>query len=315
MQGMGVDDSMAAQRPYLDGPPCSARRCSTVARANAHDQEPWEFFSAREDPSIPGPSNTPAHEEDTELLYPPRHGLWRFTDTPGLDLQTLCRSSDIQQVYVILFGVGSRDTEGIYSLRAYNEVTGLPQETIIVFESEEDASRSVFSHAHRDRPPGEPGLAAVPSHAHRRRKHEDTPGPQRNLADSHAQPCALPVCPRRYAGLLEATMDHVPAVCSIPPQELLEFCRESGYLCRVEPCGSLLIPPDYNVRITDWERSMRLRYADRARRSRDVEQWGWCSSCSFGSEAGHRSELPCFCTSMSRAAPQHTRHDTSQRPW
>lgn len=45
------------------------------------------------------------------------------------------------QVYVILFGVGERDTEGIYSLRALAEETGLPQDTIIVFESEEDATR------------------------------------------------------------------------------------------------------------------------------------------------------------------------------
>jgi hypothetical protein len=44
------------------------------------------------------------------------------------------------QVYVILFGVGERDTEGIYSLRAFGE-DGLPQETIIVFEAEEDAQR------------------------------------------------------------------------------------------------------------------------------------------------------------------------------
>jgi hypothetical protein len=27
----------------------------------------------------------------------------------------------------------------------------------------------------------------------------------------------------------------------------------------MEPRGSLLIPPDYNVGVTDWERSMRLR--------------------------------------------------------
>eukprot|EP00967_Tisochrysis_lutea_P114523 scaffold182579_cov20-Tisochrysis_lutea.AAC.3 len=44
------------------------------------------------------------------------------------------------QVYVILFGVGERDTEGIYSLRAFGD-DGLPQETIIVFEIEEDAQR------------------------------------------------------------------------------------------------------------------------------------------------------------------------------
>ncbi|GFH22343.1 uncharacterized protein HaLaN_19795, partial [Haematococcus lacustris] len=76
-------------------------------------------------------------------------------------------TTNLEQVYVILFGVGERESEGIYSLRAFGE-EGLPQETIIVFESQEDASR-------------------------------------------------------------------------------------------LEPQGSLLIPPDFNVGVTDWERSMRLR--------------------------------------------------------
>lgn len=65
--------------------------------------------------------------------------------------------------------------------------------------------------------------------------------------------------PNRYAGLLEATMDHVPSVCPIEPAELLDFCTDSGYSYRVEAQGSLLIPPDYYVGMTDWERSLRLR--------------------------------------------------------
>ena len=65
----------------------------------------------------------------------------------------------------------------------------------------------------------------------------------------------------RYAGLLEATMDHVPSVCPIEPAELLDFCTDSGYSYRVEAQGSLLIPPDYYVGMTDWERSLRLRYS------------------------------------------------------
>lgn len=44
------------------------------------------------------------------------------------------------QVFVILFGVGEMDTEGIYSLRAFGD-DGLPQETIIAFETEEDAQQ------------------------------------------------------------------------------------------------------------------------------------------------------------------------------
>jgi hypothetical protein len=63
----------------------------------------------------------------------------------------------------------------------------------------------------------------------------------------------------RYAALLEATMEHCPHVCSIPPTELMAFCSDSGYRCRLELEGSLLMPPDYNVHITDWERSLRLR--------------------------------------------------------
>lgn len=45
------------------------------------------------------------------------------------------------QVYVLLFGVGQKDTEGIYSLRAVSD-DGLPTETIIAFENMEDAVRS-----------------------------------------------------------------------------------------------------------------------------------------------------------------------------
>lgn len=110
---------------------------------------------------------------------------------------------DFSQVYVILFGVGSTDTEGIYSLRVMSRDDGLPQDTIIAFSSKEDADR--------------------------------------------------------YSGLLEATMDHVPSVCPIEPSELLDFCTDSGYSYRVEANGSLLIPPDYYVGMTDWERSLRLR--------------------------------------------------------
>ena len=75
-----------------------------------------------------------------------------------------------------------------------------------------------------------------------------------NLANSGV------VC--RYAGLLEATMSrHVPKVCPIESKELLDFCADSGYNCRLEPSGSLLMPPEYNVGMTDWERSLRLRWA------------------------------------------------------
>ena len=54
---------------------------------------------------------------------------------------------------------------------------------------------------------------------------------------------------------------HVPKVCPIESKELLDFCADSGYNCRLEPSGSLLMPPEYNVGMTDWERSLRLRWA------------------------------------------------------
>lgn len=54
-------------------------------------------------------------------------------------------------------------------------------------------------------------------------------------------------------------MDHQPTVWPIQWGELLEFCNGAGYRCRLEPAGSLLIPPDYNVGMTDWEKSLRLR--------------------------------------------------------
>lgn len=52
-------------------------------------------------------------------------------------------------------------------------------------------------------------------------------------------------------------MEHTPNVCSIPPRELLNFCFDQAYACRLEPNGTLLIPPDFNVGVTDWERSIR----------------------------------------------------------
>lgn len=106
-------------------------------------------------------------------------------------------------VYVILFGVGSSDTEGIYSVRVITREEGLPQDTIVAFSAEEDAAR--------------------------------------------------------YAGLLEASMEHSPTVIGLEPSELVDFCKDSNYSYRVEADGSLLIPPDYYVGITDWERSIRLR--------------------------------------------------------
>jgi hypothetical protein len=112
-------------------------------------------------------------------------------------------AGDRSRCFVLLFGVGRAETEGIYSLRAVAKDDGLPVDTIVAFENEDDALR--------------------------------------------------------YSTLLEATMDHEPTVWPIEWGELLEFCNSAGYRCRLEPAGSLLIPPDYNVGMTDWEKSLRLK--------------------------------------------------------
>lgn len=49
-------------------------------------------------------------------------------------------------MFVILFGVGKTDTEGVYSLRAVTGNEGLPVDTIIAFESSEDAERFALFH-------------------------------------------------------------------------------------------------------------------------------------------------------------------------
>jgi hypothetical protein len=54
-------------------------------------------------------------------------------------------------------------------------------------------------------------------------------------------------------------MESSPTVIALEPRELLDFCKDSNYSYRLEADGSLLIPPDYYVAITDWERSIRLR--------------------------------------------------------
>ena len=48
------------------------------------------------------------------------------------------------QVYVLLFGVGEAETEGIYSLRAMSREEGLPQDTIVAFQDLEDAERCAY---------------------------------------------------------------------------------------------------------------------------------------------------------------------------
>lgn len=180
----------------------SPEQWAQLSRSSIDSMDSWDFnddevhISAYTTQSRQNPAS---HE-----LYPPQTSHWLTTDKPGLnmmlaDQETLAK---FPQVYCIIFGAGVHDGEGIYSLRAYSD-DGLPHETIIVFESHEDAER--------------------------------------------------------FGTLLEATMAHVPTVCTLSLKELLSFCSEHGHTCRLEPHGSLLIPPDFNVAVTDWEMSLKLR--------------------------------------------------------
>lgn len=54
-------------------------------------------------------------------------------------------------------------------------------------------------------------------------------------------------------------MPHVSTVQTIKSSELIQFCTTSGYDCRLELEGSTLMPPEFNVGVTDWERSVKLR--------------------------------------------------------
>lgn len=63
----------------------------------------------------------------------------------------------------------------------------------------------------------------------------------------------------RYSTQLEATMDHSPTVFPIDWSELVNFCYGAGYKCRTEARGTLLMPPDHNVGLTDWEKALHLR--------------------------------------------------------
>lgn len=55
---------------------------------------------------------------------------------------------------------------------------------------------------------------------------------------------------------------HTPRVLSLPTDELIDFCMERGYRCKVERQGTGLSPPEKNVDLTDWERAQRLRCAN-----------------------------------------------------
>lgn len=111
--------------------------------------------------------------------------------------------------FVILFGLGVEDTEGIYTLRTVDcssEGDIINMDTVVAFEEEVDALR--------------------------------------------------------FATLLEASLEHVPSVFPTSWGEITDWCEENNTRCRLEPGGSLLIPPESNVTMTDWERALALQRGD-----------------------------------------------------
>lgn len=196
----------ARSRPGSWNKGCASDR---PQQSSVHESsEVWDCYNGASLPAGDTPQKKPTNEKpkgpSPEKEFTSLASKLPSRSRMGVDLvRNGRRYLNLPQVYVILFGVKKSATEGIYSLRSYNGMTGLHVETIICFECNEEAFR--------------------------------------------------------FAGLLEATMQHAPTVHTIQPRDLLRFCKESGYSCRLEPKGSMFMPPEFNVGITDWERSMRLR--------------------------------------------------------
>lgn len=56
----------------------------------------------------------------------------------------------------------------------------------------------------------------------------------------------------RYGLLLEAQDFLSPSVEAIDSEEIEEFCRDSGYDCKIVEVGMLEIPPEKNIDQTEW---------------------------------------------------------------
>lgn len=129
-----------------------------------------------------------------------------FHNATPSDFSEQKEESGETQCYVILFGMGSEETEGIYTLRTVDngrDGESFNVDTVVAFKTEVDA--------------------------------------------------------QRFATLLEASLKHQPAVYSTSWADIKEWCTENNARFRLEPAGSLLIPPESNVSITDWERALALQ--------------------------------------------------------
>lgn len=141
---------------------------------------------------------------DLQLHQDLTHHSSSFTNPGPLSAR---RAMDaMTKCYVILFGMGETETEGIYTLRTVEtlddgDTTNV--DTVVAFEDIVDAER--------------------------------------------------------FATLLEASLRHQPAVYSTTWGDITEWSKENAARCRLEPPGSLLLPPESNVSVTDWERALALQ--------------------------------------------------------
>lgn len=170
-------------------------------------QQYYEFYASRQKSSFDEYNNS--HEKMDSFSQDPSQLYW-YPDMSqaieGLKETQDCSSNTNKQCYVILFGTGSEETEGIYTLRTVDcgeDGETMNVDTVVAFENEVDA--------------------------------------------------------QRFATLLEASLKHQPAVYSTSWSDITEWCEENNARCRLEPSGSLLIPPESNVSVTDWERALALQ--------------------------------------------------------
>lgn len=164
-------------------------------------------------PLLPFPANPPSFSGSGPPKPPVQHAP-QCSGSDGMEVWSVPKGrrdflegrllwNDLNQVYVIIYVEGGADTEGIYSLRTDHDSNGLPQDTIVAFESLTDAER--------------------------------------------------------YADMLGTRMRPAGEVRPMAPKELLHFCVEAGYHCRLESEGTLLVPPDLDTPMSDWERTVKLR--------------------------------------------------------
>jgi hypothetical protein len=199
-------------------------------------------------------TSRPSHTEDGDALLNELRGsqLWHRPQAIDLIEAGSDKWEQLSQVHVLLFSTGAGDSqEGIYSLRATAGQDSLPRETVIVFEDCEDAVRCAST------PLLDLGSRSVSAtNPHVPLRVPDPPLPRSPPHPPHPPPRPAPT---RYANLLEDAMPHLPQVCTLSAEELVSFCLERGYGCRLERSGTLLMPPILSVGMTDWELSNRLR--------------------------------------------------------